>query len=139
MYSTKFTVSIHIMSMIALSEGVPITSDYIAGSINTNPALVRRLMSLLKKANLITSQTRLGATGLAKHSDAITLKDIFDAVEKKRTLFAIHEDTNQNCPVGAQIGKVLEKVNFQVQSQVEKELSSFTLSDILRGLNFPEN
>ncbi len=49
MYSTKLSVSIHIMSVIVLMEGQPVTSEYIASSINTNPALVRRLMSRLKK------------------------------------------------------------------------------------------
>ena len=37
MYSTKLSVSIHIMSVIVLMEGQPVTSEYIASSINTNP------------------------------------------------------------------------------------------------------
>ncbi|MBS7525316.1 Rrf2 family transcriptional regulator [Fusibacter paucivorans] len=134
MYSSKFTVSIHILSMIALSDGKPITSEYIAGSINTNSALIRRLMSLLKKADLITTQTKVGATGLAKPSEQISLSEVFKAVERETTLFAIHEDTNRDCPVGARIGKVLANVNDQVQSQVDLTLSSIHLSDILEGL-----
>ena len=66
MYSTKYSVSIHILSLIALKEEQPITSEYIAGSVNTNPALVRRLMSSLKKAGLIRAQTKLGVLGLEK-------------------------------------------------------------------------
>jgi DNA-binding IscR family transcriptional regulator len=134
MYSSKFTVSIHILSMIALSDGKPITSEYIAGSINTNPALVRRLMSALKKAGLITTQTKLGATGLTKPSEKIALSEVFHAVEGETTLFAIHEDTNHDCPVGARIGKVLASVNDQVQAQVDQTLTSIHLSDILEGL-----
>ena len=56
MYSTKLSVSIHILSVIVLMEGQPVTSEYIASSINTNPALVRRLMSRLKKAKLIKNE-----------------------------------------------------------------------------------
>lgn len=134
MYSTKFSVSIHILSVIALSDGQPVTSEYIAGSINTNPALVRRLMSKLKKAGFIKTQTRLGATGLAKSCSDISMKDIFKAVEVDGPIFAIHEDTNTNCPVGARIGKVVEHVNNQVQSKFEDELASIYLSDILKGL-----
>ncbi|MDN5352119.1 MAG: hypothetical protein PWQ12_1039 [Clostridiales bacterium] len=134
MYSTKFSVSIHILSVIALSDGKPVTSDYIASSINTNPALVRRLMSALKKAGLIKAQTRIGATGLAKPAGTISLKSVFKAVEKEQRLFAIHEDTNHECPVGAKIGDVLEHVNFQVQTKFEEELEKIHLSDILEGL-----
>jgi DNA-binding IscR family transcriptional regulator len=120
--------------MIALSDGKPITSEYIAGSINTNSALVRRLMSSLKKAGLITTQTRIGATGLAKPSEQISLSEVFRAVERETTLFAIHEDTNHDCPVGARIGKLLANVNDQVQTQIDLTLSSIHLSDILEGL-----
>ena len=131
MYSTKFAVSIHIISMIAISEGTPITSDYIAGSVNTNPSLVRRLMGNLKAANLITTKTKVGATGLAKPCSEISLLEIFRAVEQQQTLFAIHEDTNQKCPVGRKIGSVLSHVNQRTQDKMEAELASIYLSDLL--------
>lgn len=134
MYSTKFSVSIHIISMIALSEGKPVTSDYIASSVNTNPSLVRRLMGSLKDADLITTKTKVGATGLGKPCSEISLLEIFRAVEKQQTLFAIHEDTNQKCPVGRKIGHVLDNVNQRTQSKMEAELASIYLSDLLDDL-----
>ncbi len=134
MYSTKYSVSIHILSLIALKEEQPITSEYIAGSVNTNPALVRRLMSSLKKAGLIRAQTKLGVLGLAKSPEEISLLQVFKAVEKEQHLFAIHSDTNTKCPVGARIGDTLEFINNQVQSVFEKELASIYLIDILKDL-----
>ncbi len=138
MYSTKYSVSIHILSLIALKKEQAITSDYIAGSVNTNPALVRRLMSALKRAGLIKSQTKIGVMGLTRQPDEISLLQIFKAVEKEQRLFAIHTDTNHNCPVGASIGNVLEYINQQVQSGFEKELDSIHLSDIINGLHMNE-
>ncbi len=135
MYSTKYSVSIHILSLIALKEEQPITSDYIAGSVNTNPALVRRLMSSLKKAELIRTQTKLGVLGLKKPPEEISLLQVFKAVEKEQRLFSIHSDSNPNCPVGARIGSALEFVNDQIQSAFEKELDSIYLSDILKDMN----
>lgn len=133
-YSTKFAVSIHILSLIALKKEESITSDYIAGSVNTNPALVRRLMSGLKKAELIQTQTKIGVTGLLKVPEEISLLEIFKAVESRQDLFAIHSDTNTSCPVGSKIGCVLEDINGKVQSEFEKELGNLHLSDILEGL-----
>lgn len=134
MYSTKYSVSIHILSLIALKAEQPITSEYIAGSVNTNPALVRRLMSSLKKAGLIRAKTKLGVLGLAKPPEDISLFQVFKAVEKEQNLFAIHNETNPECPVGARIGDTLKFVNSQVQSVFEKELASICLSDILKDL-----
>lgn len=134
MYSTKYAVGIHILSLIALKQEDVITSDYIAGSVNTNPALVRRLMSELKKSGLIQTKTKVGVTGLMKSPEEITLFEIFKAVEKRQDMFAIHSDTNSECPVGARIGCVLKSINHKVQSSFWEELETIHLSDILEGL-----
>lgn len=134
MYSTKYAVSIHILSLIATKKEKSITSDYIAESVNTNPALVRRLMSGLKKAGLIQTQTKIGVTGLMKAPEEISLLEIFKAVEERQDLFAIHADTDINCPVGAKIGCVLENINGNIQSRFEEELETLHLSNILEGL-----
>lgn len=134
MYSTKLSVSIHILCMIALSPDSSITSDHMADSIQTNPALVRRLMSQLKKANLIETQTKLGATGLAKSSSEISLLEVFRAVEPEQRLFDIHTGTNMKCPVGANIGNVLTQIYDQVQTNFEDQLRNIYLSDILKYL-----
>lgn len=134
MYSTKLSVSVHILSLIALTKNCSITSDCMAGSIQTNPALVRRLLSQLKKANLIKTQTKLGTTGLTKPSSEISLLEIFRAVEPEQRLFDIHTGTNAKCPVGAHIESALTQAYDQVQKDFEEQLNSIYLSDILKYL-----
>lgn len=132
MYSTKLSVSIHIMSVIVLMEGQPVTSEYIASSINTNPALVRRLMSRLKKAKLIKTSTKLGVTGLARDAKDISLLDIFIATEDHQDLFSIHSNTNPNCPVGAKIEVTLKHLYDNIQTATEEKLSAISLADIIK-------
>ena len=132
MYSTKLSVSIHILSVIALMKAPSITSEYIASSINTNPALVRRLMSRLKKAKLIQSSTKIGITGLAKSAKDITLLDVFFAVEEHSELFSIHTNTNHECPVGAKIEVTLKHLYDTIQIATEEKLSAITLADITK-------
>lgn len=132
MYSTKLSVSIHILSVIALVKQQTVTSEYIASSINTNPVLVRRLMSRLKKANLIKTSTKLGVTGLARREEEITLLDIFLAVEDCPSLFSIHGNTNHKCPVGAKIECTLMNLYDNIQKATEKEMSAITLADITK-------
>lgn len=131
MYSSKLSVSIHILCMVA-REDCPITSDYIAGSIGTNPVLVRRLMGRLKRARLLRTQPRLGATGLEKPPEQIPLLEIFRAVEPKQTLFDVHTGTNINCPVGAHIGSILTQFYHGMQEEMEDHLNRVTLSDLLK-------
>ncbi|NTV79517.1 MAG: Rrf2 family transcriptional regulator, partial [Clostridiales bacterium] len=128
------SVSIHILCLISRMGEEPLTSEYIASSINTNPVLVRRLMSRLKKANLIDARTKLGVTGLSKKAEEISLLDIFIAVEDNRDLFDIHSNTNHNCPVGARIEDTLKNIYVDIQATTEKKLSAITLADVTKEL-----
>jgi len=48
--SSRFVVAAHSLAMLAYSKGEALTSDYIAGSVNTNPVVVRRILSMLARA-----------------------------------------------------------------------------------------
>ncbi|WP_124068432.1 Rrf2 family transcriptional regulator [Clostridium sp. E02] len=132
MYSTKLSVGIHILSVIVLMDGQPVTSEYIASSVNTNPALVRRLMSRFKKAKLIKTSTKLGVTGLAREAKDISLLDIFLASEDHRELFGIHSNTNPKCPVGARIEGTLKHIYDNIQTETEEKLSAISLADVTK-------
>ena len=50
MVNSRYSVAIHILSLIATtSDKSQLTSDFIAGSVNTNPVVVRRMIGVLKK------------------------------------------------------------------------------------------
>lgn len=134
MFSTKTSVGIHILCVIAMNPEPYVTSDSIAGSIGTNPVLVRRLMSRLKQAGLIHTNTKLGVKGLAKDRASITMLDVFRAVEKEQRVFGLHTDCNPKCPVGANIESTLTQAYERVQSDFEARLGGITLADILDSL-----
>jgi DNA-binding NarL/FixJ family response regulator len=54
--SSRFAYAVHVLALLSLQEGVPLSSEIIAGSVNTNPALIRRLLSMLAAAGLTTAQ-----------------------------------------------------------------------------------
>ncbi|WP_205193932.1 Rrf2 family transcriptional regulator, partial [Burkholderia sp. LMG 13014] len=102
--SSRFAFAVHVLALLSMQEGAPLSSDIIAGSVNTNPALIRRLLSMLAAAGLTTSQ--LGAGGgalLAREPGAITLLDVYRAVDDAQ-LFALHREApNPACLVGRHI------------------------------------
>ena len=128
--NSRFAVAVHILTLIAREEGRPVTSEYIAGSVNTNPSLVRRLLSHLTRAGLTTSQ--MGAGGgalLARPADRITLRDVYRAVDEGE-VFGLHrERPNPACPVGRNIQSLLEARFETATRAMEAELERTTIAD----------
>ena len=40
--NTRFAVAVHVLTLLEQSRGEPVTSEYLAGSVNTNASLIRR-------------------------------------------------------------------------------------------------
>src|SRR5690349_1573111 len=102
--NSQFSMAVHILTMLARSEGENLKSEYLAGSVNTNAVVIRRILSQLGQANLVTSQTgSAGGARLAKHPGDIRLADVYHAVSCGE-VFALHpKGANKECPVGRNI------------------------------------
>lgn len=130
--NTRFAVAVHILTLLEQQRGEPVTSEYIAGSVNTNPSLVRRLVGMLTKAGLTTSQLGSGGgTLLARPAAKITLLDVYKAVDEGE-LFAMHrERPNPACPIGRNIQAALENHFATASMALEDELRQVTIADVL--------
>jgi Rrf2 family protein len=134
--SSRFTVAVHILALLALEKNAHCTSEWIAGSVNTNPVVVRRVIGQLKKAGLVQVRPGTGGAFLTKDTQEITLLDIYRAVEvvEEGELFQIHEHPNPQCPVGANIQAVLEVILHRAQEAMENVLREIRLHDIVTTL-----
>lgn len=120
--SSRFTVAVHILSLVHIERNQTLTSAYIAGSVNTNSVVIRRLISKLKQAGFLETHQREWWNQLLKPLTDITLLDVYRAVKvvEEGELFQMHEDTNINCVVGANIQSVLEIVLLRAQDAIEQ-------------------
>lgn len=134
--NSRFAVATHILTLLEQSRGEPVTSEFIAGSVNTNPSLVRRLLGVLAKAGLTTSQMGTGGGALlARPASRITLGDVYRAVSEGGELFAMHrERPNPACPVGRSIQAVLERRLDAAERVLEAELDRTTIAELGRDL-----
>lgn len=134
--SSRFTVAVHILTLIKIEREYTLSSTQIAESVNTNPVVIRRIMGKLKDAGFI--EVSRGNTGakLLKPLDEITLFDVYKAVEVVESghLFQIHEDTNPKCTVGANIQMVLEVILESAQDAMEAVLKDVTLDNIVKKI-----
>ncbi len=134
--NSRFAVAAHILTLLEEGGGEPLTSEYIAGSVNTNPAVIRRLLSQLARGGLTTAQ--LGAGGgalLARPAETITLRDIYRAVDAG-ALFAMHaQGPNPECPVGRNIQASLEGILTEAERALEAELAGRTIADLVNDVH----
>lgn len=131
--SSRFTLAVHIFACIdTFGNEYKVTSDFLAGSTNVNPVIIRKILGQLKGAGLIEVARGTGGTTVTKPLDKITFLDIYNAVEcvENGELFHFHENPSTNCPVGRNIHYILDDKLYRVQSALEKELASITLADI---------
>lgn len=129
--NTRFAVATHILTLLQTQQGQPVPSELIASSVNTNPSLIRRLLSQLAKAGLTTSQFGTGGGALlARPADQITLLDVYRAMDEDGAIFGIHEEPNPDCMVGRNIQGVLKARLDEAQQALLKQLAHTTIADL---------
>jgi len=135
-FSSRTTIAVHIMLCTVLFEkDHKITSDFLAGSVNVNPVIIRKTLSQLKKASLLNVPAGTGGATLAKEPTDITLLDVFCAVENEdEELFHFHERPNPACPVGRNVHRVLDPRLEAAKKALEDSLRATTLQDMLDDL-----
>ncbi|SNT37699.1 Rrf2 family transcriptional regulator [Actinacidiphila glaucinigra] len=134
--NSRLTIAVHVLTWMALDrrdDGPAATSERIAGSVNTNAVVIRRCLGDLRRAGLVESRRGAGAGwSLVREPAAITLLDVYGAVEEG-TLFRLHPAApNADCPVGHGIGPALRQVYDGLRHGVERELAATTIADVLR-------
>lgn len=131
--SSRFTLAVHIFACIdTFKDKYKVTSDFLAGSTNVNPVIVRKILGQLKAAGLVEVARGSGGAKITKPLNEITFLDIYNAVDcvDNGELFHFHENPNANCPVGRNIHHILDDKLMRVQNAMENELRSITLEDV---------
>jgi DNA-binding IscR family transcriptional regulator len=125
------------LSLLAITPSAHFTSEWIAGSVGTNPVIIRRVLGQLKKAGFVTVRAGSGGAFLRKGLDEINLLDVYRAVDvvEEGQLFNIHEEPNPQCPVGANIQTVLQLLLSRAQEAMESILRDITMEELVSVLS----
>ena len=127
---TKFSIALHILVYIEETTNI-VTSELLAKSVGTNSSHIRKIISLLKDADIITSQQ--GKKGIILNIKAtdLTLDKVYFAVYPEKELIHIHDTSNQDCPIGANIHGVLDQKLDKIQMAMEQELGQTSLAQLV--------
>ncbi|MEW9502078.1 Rrf2 family transcriptional regulator [Jeotgalibacillus marinus] len=139
--SSRFAVGIHILSLLEINKDGVNTSEYIAASVSTNPALIRKITGMLKNAGLVNVRPGVAGAGLAKELSEITLLDVYKSVNvvQDKELFGVHENPNPACPVGRNIQNTIGPIFSVAELALEKALGIVTIEDVVKDILEKEN
>lgn len=128
--NSQFSMAVHVLAMLAGSEGENLKSDYLARSVNTNAVVVRRLIGQLGHANLVISQSGAnGGSRLARCPKEINLAEVYKAVNCGG-VFALPKSPSRECPVGKNIEAVLTCIQREMDHGILDKLSRYTLQNV---------
>jgi Rrf2 family protein len=136
--SQRFAVAVHTLMILAAHRtgepGHPMTSGEMAKSVNANPVVLRRVISSLAQAGIVT--TRPGAHGgvwLARRPSEIAMDTVRGAVEEG-ALVCPRTKINSDCPVAVAALDVIDSVSKRVEGAVRDSLATLTLADLVKQL-----
>lgn len=133
MSNGRFSISVHILTLLEKAQGEMTSSEYLAGSININPVLVRKELSNLRKHGLVESKEgKSGGFTLGRPARQIVLSDVYQAVRQTPILGQSKNSPNPACPVGREINNHLDDIYAEAEDAVIKRLGKTTLADFVR-------
>lgn len=131
--SSRFTIALHMLTVMDVFKDQKVTSQLMSDSIGVNPVVVRKLLTQLKTADIVTVKRGSGGASIARDPKTITYFDVYQAVEvvSDHGLFSFHEQPNPACPVGQNIHYLLDDDLIQAQLALENYLKSKTIAQLL--------
>lgn len=137
--SGNFLTAIHLMSYLAYKEGrdTLVTSDELAGIIQQNPVVVRRLISRLREAGLVdTVRGKAGGFRLNRSAADIDLLSVFTAIEGENPdLFSLGTmDKRAGCsPIADSIQCTVNTILQRSLQEMKNELTNHSLDGVLHA------
>jgi Rrf2 family protein len=134
MNNVRFATSIHILTLLAAFPDELLSSEYIAGSININAAIVRKEISNLIRFGLLESREgKGGGSRLAKPARQIRLSDVYEAVRQSPILGRTN-NPNPACEVGRKINKHLDNLFEDAEHAMVTRLHKITLDEFSKRM-----
>lgn len=132
MNNTRFATALHILSLLADSEDEWLSSDWIAGSINVNPVVIRRELGPLVEAGFVEGRKgKHGGSRLAKAPKDIGLDQIYRVVKNSEVLGKKNENPSPKCPIGKDINQKLDLLFQDIDQSVVNKLKQQSLEDFV--------
>jgi Rrf2 family protein len=136
--NSQLTTAVHALCWIELAarQGeTPLTSERVAESLASHPVLVRRVLSYLKNAGIVSSGRGPGSGWrLERPAANLSLREVHEALNQG-SAFALHpHEPKAECPIGGGIRPVLREIYLDVDAAIAVELERHTIADLVERI-----
>lgn len=127
-HNSQLSGVLHVLLHMAEHHG-PITSDVLAGTMQTNPVVIRRIMAGLRDSGHVRSDKgHGGGWTLACDLASVTLRDVYDSLGRP-SLFAIgNRSEAPDCLVEQAVNAALDDALHDAETLLLSRLGSVTLA-----------
>ena len=132
--SNKCSIAVHCLIFINEYSGDnKVTSELLALSTGCNPVTIRNIISAMKKDGIIDVKFGTGGATLAVPIQDISLYRICVAVDPKAIdkMISVHPAPSPFCPVGRNIGDVLDRTYDTLKENLISTMKSITMEKIV--------
>ncbi|MGN1129674.1 MAG: RrF2 family transcriptional regulator [Candidatus Flemingiibacterium sp.] len=132
---TKVSVAVHVLILISESPN-PINSDQMAESVGTNASYIRKILVLLKKADIVDGHRGVSGYRMTIPLERLTLLQVYQAVMENAKIhfLDIHQNPNDRCVVGHHIKPVLTDIFADTENAFAHSLAIKTLADCIAAI-----
>lgn len=132
--SNKCSIAVHCLIFInEYGEENKVTSELLSLSTGCNPVTIRNIISAMKKDGIIDVKFGTGGATLAVPIQDISLYRICAAVDPKAIdkMISVHPAPSPFCPVGRNIGDVLDRTYDTLKENLMSTMKSITMEKIV--------
>jgi len=133
--SNRLSITLHALVHMADQPEAAVTSEVVAGWLQTNPVVVRRTFGLLRDAGFVNAARGPGGGWmLARPAEAISVNEIYAALgERVLVGMGVAAVGHSGCAIQKTVSAALHDVIEQAETRVADRLSTVTLADLLAG------
>lgn len=128
--NSQFSDVLHVLLHMAEGDG-PATSDMLSAALQTHPVVLRRLMSGLRDAGLVTSaKGHGGGWVLSCELDRTTLRDVHEALGAPGLVALGFREDRPECLVAQAVNEALSDAVQQAEAALLARLGTVTLASL---------
>ena len=132
--SNKCSIAVHCLIFInEYGEENKVTSELLSLSTGCNPVTIRNIISAMKKDGIIDVKFGTGGATLAVPMQDISLYRMCAAVDPNAIdkMISVHSSPSPFCPVGRNIGDVLDRTYETLKENLISSMKSITMEKIV--------
>jgi DNA-binding IscR family transcriptional regulator len=132
--NTKCSIALHCLVFLSEFENkVKVTSTLLSKSTGCNAVIIRNIISSLQKEGIVSVAKGIGGTHLNREPDALTVWDVYHAIEPDglEHFIGLHPNPSEQSPVGRKIRSILEKPYGEVGAAAQEAMKGITLQQLI--------